>query len=249
MAKFVLLDTETTGTGERDRIVQLGFIALAPGGGAQVHEALCSAPVPIGIGAMEVHHITSEMIEGKPLCTETKAYEVLCELNTPENYLIIHNAPFDLGMLEKEGFESRMQLIDTLRCARHVFDDEEAHRLQYFRYKMALYREEAQAASALGITIKAHDALGDVLTLKLFLSKLRSRVEARFPGVNPVEKMVALTKEPVFYKGALRFGKHKGKTLFEIAAEDRNYLQWMVEKMENIDADMRYSINRVLAGE
>ena len=141
-----------------------------------------------------------------------------------------------------------MQLIDTLRCARHVFDDEEAHRLQYFRYKMGLYKEEAAEAQKLGVAIKAHDAIGDVLTLKLFLTRLRERVQAKFPGVNPIEKMVVLTQEPVFYKGPMRFGKYKGKTLFEIAAEDRSYLQWMAEKMENLDADMRYSINRVLAG-
>ncbi len=248
MAKFVLLDTETTGAGETDRIIQLGFMVLEAGRQTAVYNDFCSAEVPIAYAAMEVHHITPEMIEDKPLCTETEAYRALTELNSAENYLIIHNAPFDLGMLEKEGFANAMQLIDTLRCARHVFDDEEAHRLQYFRYKMGLYKEEAAEAQKLGVEIKAHDAIGDVLTLKLFLTRLRERVQAKFPGVNPVEKMVVLTQEPVFYKGPMRFGKYKGKTLFEIAAEDRGYLQWMAEKMDNLDADMRYSINRVLAG-
>ena len=249
MAKFVLLDTETTGAGETDRIIQIGFMVLEPGQEALVYNEYCSSEVPIAFGAMEVHHITPEMIAEKPACTQTEAYRSLLSLNQPENYVIIHNAPFDLGMLEKEGFACRMKLIDTLRCARHVFDDEEAHRLQYFRYKMGLYKEEPAEAKKLGVEIKAHDAIGDVLTLKLFLSRLRERVESRFPGVNPVEKMVELTKEPVFFKGPMRFGKYKGKTLFEIAAEDRNYLQWMVDKMENLDADMRYSIQRVLSGQ
>ena len=249
MAKFVLLDTETTGTGEADRIIQIGYMVLEAGKEAKVYNAYCSSEVPIAYAAMEVHHITPEMIEGAPPCTQTDAYRALNALNVPENYLVIHNAPFDLGMLEKEGFERRMKLIDTLRCARHVFEEEEAHRLQYFRYKMALYKEERREAKKLGIEIKAHDAIGDVLTLKLFLSRLRERVQTRFPDDNPVEKMVALTKEPVFYQGAMRFGKYKGKTLFEIAAEDRGYLQWRVEKMENLDEDMRYSVNRVLAGE
>ena len=248
MAKFVLLDTETTGAGEADRIIQIGFMVLEPGREVAVYNDFCSSEVPIAFAAMEVHHITPEMIADKPLCTETDAYQALAAMNRPENYMIIHNAPFDLGMLEKEGFSCQMQLIDTLRCARHVFDDEEAHRLQYFRYKMGLYKEEPEEAQKLGIEIKAHDAIGDVLTLKLFLSRLRERVQARFPGANPVEKMVELTREPVFFKGPMRFGKYKGKTLFEIAAEDRNYLQWMVDKMENLDEDMRYSINRVLSG-
>jgi len=248
MAKFVLLDTETTGAGETDRIIQLGFMVLEAGRQTEIYNDFCSSEVPIAYAAMEVHHITPEMIAGKPACIETEAYRALNGLNRAENYLVIHNAPFDLGMLEKEGFANGMQLIDTLRCARHVFDEEEAHRLQYFRYRMGLYKEEGAEAQKLGVEIKAHDAIGDVLTLKLFLSRLRERVQERFPGENPVEKMVALTKEPVFYKGPMRFGKYKGKTLFEIAAEDRGYLQWMAEKMENLDDDMRYSVNRVLTG-
>jgi DNA polymerase-3 subunit epsilon/exodeoxyribonuclease X len=248
VAKFILLDTETTGAGESDRIIQLGFMVLEAGKAVETFSDYCQAEVPIAYAAMEVHHITPEMIEDKPTCTDTEAYRTLEALNVPENYLVIHNAPFDIGMLEKEGFVNRMKLIDTLRCARHVFDEEEAHRLQYFRYRMGLYKEEPAEAEKLGVEIRAHDAIGDVLTLKLFLTRLRERVQEKFPGVNPVEKMVELTKEPVFFTGPMRFGKHKGKTLFEIAAEDRNYLQWMVEKMENLDDDLRYSINRVLAG-
>jgi len=248
LAKFVLLDTETTGAGETDRIIQIGFMVLEAGREVEVHNAFCSTEVPIAFAAMEVHHITPEMIADEPECRATEAYQTLCALNVPENYMVIHNAPFDLGMLAKEGFDCDMKLIDTLRCARHVFDEEEAHRLQFFRYKLGLYKEEPNEARSLGIEIKAHDAIGDVLTLKLFLTRLRERVQERFPGANPVEKMVELTKEPVFFKGPMRFGKYKGKTLFEIAAEDRGYLQWMVDKMENLDEDMRYSVSRILSG-
>lgn len=247
MPKFVLLDTETTGAGEKDRIIQLGFMVLEAGGSVQVYNEFCASDIPIAYAAMEVHHITPEILTGKPECQQTEAFGALAALNRPEHYLIIHNAPFDLGMLEKEGFSCQMQLIDTLRCARHMYDDEEAHRLQYFRYKLGLYKEESDEAARLGITIKAHDAIGDVLTLKLFLSRLRQRVEERFPGINPVDKMVALTKEPVFFKGPMRFGKYKGRTLFEIAADDQGYLLWMIEKMENLDDDMRYSIKKILA--
>ena len=245
MAKYIILDTETTGAGERDRIIQLGYIVLAPGESTEVQNELCSSEVPIGFGAMEVHGITPDMIEGKPSCVETEAYNRLNELNSSDNYMIIHNAPFDIGMLEKEGFSLGMKLIDTLRCAKHIFSDEEAHRLQYFRYKMGLYKEEQKEADALGIEVKAHDAIGDVLVLKLFLTALRKAVQEKFPGENPVEKMVELTKQPVYIK-TLRFGKHKGKELADVALEDAGYLRWMLGNMENLDEDMRYSINKVL---
>ncbi len=242
--KYVILDTETTGTGEQDRVIQLGYIVL----GAkeiEVHNEFNSADVPISFGAMEVHGITQDLIQGKPNCTDTSAYKRLEELNESENYLIIHNAPFDLKMLEKEGFENKMKVIDTLRVAKHVLPDEEAHRLQYFRYKMELYKEEEQEASALGIVVKAHDAIGDVLVLKLFLSKLKTIVGEQFPSENPVEKMVELTTTPILVK-TFRFGKHKGKELAEVAREDAGYLRWMLSNMDNLDDDMRYSINTVL---
>lgn len=246
MAKYILLDTETTGAGDNDRIIQLGYMVL-DGKKVDVYNELCSSEVPIGYGAMEVHGITPEMIEGLPSCVETLAFQTLCKLNTPENVLIIHNAPFDLGMLSKEDFTSQMRLIDTLRCARHLFDDEEAHRLQYFRYRLGLYKIEQEEAESLGIEVKAHDAIGDVLVLKLFLTELRKRLQERFEGVNPIDKMVELTQTPVFYTRPLKFGKYKGKTLFEIAEGDKGYLSWMLGNMENLDEDMRYSIERVLA--
>jgi DNA polymerase-3 subunit epsilon/exodeoxyribonuclease X len=167
------------------------------------------------------------------------------ELNTIENYLIIHNAPFDIKMLEKEGFKTEMKVIDTLRVAKHVMPDEEAHRLQYFRYKMELYKDEQKEADTLGIEVKAHDAIGDVLVLKLFLSKLKTIVQEKFPNENPVEKMVDLTNTPILVT-AFRFGKHKGKTLAEVAQEDAGYLRWMLKSMDNLDEDLRYSINYYL---
>jgi DNA polymerase-3 subunit epsilon/exodeoxyribonuclease X len=244
MAKYIILDTETTGTDEQDRVIQLGYMVLG-GKEIEVHNEFCSADVPINFAAMEVHGITPEMIEGKPKCVELPSYKRLQELNTPENYIIIHNAPFDLKMLQKEGFNVEMKVIDTLRVAKHIFENEDAHRLQYFRYKMELYKEEQKEADALGIEVKAHDAIGDVLVLKLFLTKLRQAVQEKFPGENPVEKMVDLTNTPILVK-TFRFGKHKGKSLEEVANEDAGYLRWMLKSMENLDDDLRYSINYYL---
>ncbi len=245
MAKqYIILDTETTGTGELDRVIQLGYIVLGSKE-VEVHNEFCSSDMPISFGAMEVHGITPDLLEGKSTCKESIAYKRLNELNTNDNYIIIHNAPFDLDMLKKEGFNTQMKVIDTLRVAKHIFADEEAHRLQYFRYKLGLYKEEQKEADALAIVVKAHDAIGDVLVLKLFLSKLKEAVQKQFPSENPVEKMVDLTNTPIIIK-SFKFGKYKGKTLEEVARSDAGYLRWMLSSMENLDEDMRYSLNAVL---
>lgn len=244
MAKYIILDTETTGTSDTDRIIQLGYIVLGAKE-TEVHNEFNSSEVPISFGAMEVHGITPDLINEKMVCTETSAYKRLLELNTSDNYLIIHNAPFDIKMLEKEGFCVQMKVIDTLRVAKHILPDEEAHRLQYFRYKMELYKDEQKEAEALEIVVKAHDAIGDVLVLKLLLTKLREAVQLQFPSENPVEKMIDLTNTPILIK-TFKFGKYKGKELAEVAHEDAGYLRWMLNSMDNLDDDLRYSINQVL---
>jgi len=242
--KYIILDTETTGTGEQDRIIQLGFVVLGAKE-VEVHNEFNSSDIPIGFGAMEVHGITPDMIEGKCSAQETSAYKRLEELNSDDNYMIIHNAPFDLGMLQKEGFINQMKVIDTLRVAKHVLPDEDAHRLQYFRYKFELYKEEQKEADALGIEVKAHDAIGDVLILKLLLSKLKPIVQEKYPNENPVEKMVELTTTPILIS-TFKFGKHKGKSLQDVAQSDAGYLRWMLSSMDNLDVDLKYSINIVL---
>ncbi len=246
MAKYIILDTETTGTGETDRIIQLGYMVLGRASEpVEVYNEFCSSDVEIALAAMETHHITPEMIADKPVCTDMQAYRRLVELNSDDNYLIIHNAPFDLGMLEKEGFKNQMQLIDTLRCAKHLYSEQEAHRLQYLRYALNLYKDEANEAQKLGVEIKAHDAIGDVLILKLFMSALTKKVKESYPDDNPMQKLVELTKQPVYLNKPLRFGKHKGKTIEDLVISDRGYIDWMRNNMD-LDEDMKYTIGRAL---
>ena len=246
MAKYIILDTETTGVGETDRLIQLGYIVLGkPSEKVEVHNEFCSTDVEIGLGAMETHHITPDMILNKPKCVDMTAYKRLVELNSQDNYMIIHNAPFDLGMLEKEGFVNQMQLIDTLRCAKHLYMDEDAHRLQYLRYSLELYKDEEAEAQKLGVVIKAHDAIGDVLILKLFMSALTKKVKETYPNENPIQKLVELTKQPVYMNKPLRFGKNKGKTIEDLVISDRGYIDWMRKNMD-LDEDMQYTIKKAL---
>ncbi|MDY0328396.1 MAG: 3'-5' exonuclease, partial [Arcobacteraceae bacterium] len=160
--------------------------------------------------------------------------------------LIAHNISFDLGMLVKEGFVCNMQLIDTLRCARHLLDDFPYHRLQYLRYALDLYKTEEDEALKLGITIKAHDAIGDVLVMKLLLAKLTQLAKDKYALSNKdtIAKLVELTSTPVFVK-ILKFGKYKGELLETIAKKDMGYLQWLLNTTD-LDEDLRYSILKVL---
>jgi len=244
MPYYVLFDTETTGNKDDDKVIQFGAMIVDQRGKVEAYDEFCSTDVEIKIEAMEVHNITPDMIEGKPLAIQTSFYKRLEELNNPENYLIAHNISFDMGMIEKEGFLNAYQLIDTLRCAKHLFPDMPYHRLQYLRYALELYKTEQQEAAKHNITIKAHDAIGDVLVMKLFLSKLVTKCREIYPDYNPMEKLVDLTRTPVLIK-TFKFGKHKGKEIAAVAKEDAGYLNWMKSNMD-LDEDLKYTLDKVL---
>jgi len=244
MVKYVLFDTETTGKGEEDRIIQVGAMFVHSRDNIEVLDEFCLAPIPISIEAMEVHNITPEMIENKCLYNETKFADKINEFNKPQNYLIAHNISFDLNMLEKEGFENKYTLIDTLRCARHLLEQSPYHRLQYLRYSLGLYKDEKAEASKLAINIKAHDAIGDVLIMKLLLSYLVKEVQKKYIGINPMVKLAELTKKPILIK-TFSFGKYKDKNISDIIKENPNYIKWMQKNMD-LDEDMIYSLNYYL---
>ena len=244
MSKYILFDTETTGNQQDDKIIQLGFMIVETGKDVEVYDELNSTDVDIKIEAMEVHNVTPDMLENKPLLKDTKGYQKICEVNSADNYLIAHNIKFDLDMIQKEGFINEMKTIDTLRCASHLYDDLSAHRLQYLRYKLDIYKEEDAEAKKLGITVKAHDAIGDVLIMKLLLSKLVAKTKEKFEGIKNSEimdKLVELTQTPVHIK-IFKFGKYKGESIQDIANSDIGYLRWMRDKLE-LDEDMKYSLD------
>jgi len=244
MPKYILFDTETTGKTDEDRIIQIGAMIVDTSSKVEVYDELCSTSLPISIEAMAVHGITPDLIEGKRVFAETNFYKRLQELNNNENFLIAHNMPFDMGMLQKEGFESNLRIIDTLKVAKHLMSEQKSKALQYLRYALELYKEEKDEASKYNITIKAHDAIGDVLVMKLLLSRLVSLTKEKFPKENPMQKMEELTTTPIFVK-TFTFGKYKGKKIEDICRDDRGYIDWMMKNMD-LDVDMKFTLDKIL---
>ncbi len=244
MTSYILFDTETTGNQDRDRIIQIGALIIRSRDNIEVYDELCSASLPISIEAMEVHNITPDIIEGKAPFIETNFYKEVNALNQKENYLIAHNINFDLGMLKKEGFENNYTLIDTVRCAKHLYPDMPYHRLQYLRYALELYKDEKEESEALGVTIKAHDAIGDVIVMKLLLSKLVKEANKKFPNSNIMQKLSELTDTPVLMK-TFKFGKYKGREIEEISHEDMGYMTWMRNNLD-LDEDMTFTLDSYL---
>ncbi|MFM2112006.1 MAG: hypothetical protein RLZZ271_666 [Pseudomonadota bacterium] len=125
----IILDTETTGlsAANGDRIIELGCVEM-------VNRKLTGRNLHLYFNperdshedALKVHGISNEFLRDKPKFAELSA-EILDYLDGAE--LIIHNAAFDVGFLDKEleligkpGIKSFVaSVIDTLVMAKEMW--------------------------------------------------------------------------------------------------------------------------------
>lgn len=129
MSRLIILDTETTGLSAEggDRIVELGCVEL-------VNRKLTGNNLHLYFNperdsheeALRVHGLTTEFLSDKPKFAE-KAQEIARFVEGAE--LIIHNAPFDMGFMNKEFSRAGLKplnqfvtgVIDTLAMAKEMY--------------------------------------------------------------------------------------------------------------------------------
>lgn len=233
MNELVFLDTETTGRGLEDRLVQLCM--KLPGFVEKIYNKLFKPPIPITFEAMAVHHITREDVaDKKPFDTQEQFYvtDVLAG-----KIVVAHNAEFDIEIMKREGVVIE-RFIDTLKVAQNLFD-EPSYKLQYLRYRFGLR-----------VDARAHDAEGDVAVLEEFFNFLcltyqgLHRDEQDDSAVKCLAWMERISREPVMMR-RIPFGKHKGKEFAEIAKADMKYLEWL-SGQKDINIDLRTTLDHWL---
>ena len=125
----VVLDTETTGLDPEQghRIIEIGGVELVNRRltDRRLHYYL-QPDRDIDDGALEVHGITADFLQGKPRFAEVHS-DILAFVADAE--VIIHNAPFDVGFLDHElarlgdpslRLESCCRILDSLDLARRL---------------------------------------------------------------------------------------------------------------------------------
>lgn len=123
----VVLDTETTGleVSQGHKIIEIGCVEIVDRRltGRHYHQYIKPGR-EIDQGAIEVHGITNEFLQDKPVFSQV-ADEFLDFIKGAE--LVIHNAPFDIGFLDYELAEYKASLgkvtdycsvVDSLVMAR-----------------------------------------------------------------------------------------------------------------------------------
>ncbi len=235
---LIFLDVETTGLGESDTLVSLGLLNATT---KEYRYALVNEGKKIPPEASSIHHITKEMIVEKPSFLASEIYEYLQAHNKHENILIAHHSLFDVQKLADAGLLWQGKVIDTLRVSKHLIPECEQFSLQFLRYELQLYKQEAALKQKYGIkdALFAHHALGDALVCHLLFDYLGEMAD--------VQELVELSSKHVLLE-KLHFGKYKGRYIEEIVQVDRAYLAWMLQSLPDLDEDLRYSIEYNLEG-
>ncbi len=227
---FIFLDTETTGTAEKDRLCQLAY-KLETG---KIVNELFKPPLPIAIEPMSVHHITNEMVADKSAFKDSNEHQKLVDLlNDDTNILVAHNAKFDVDMLVKEGVKPKKEIC-TLKLARHLDPNGviPKYKLQYLRYYLGIQIEAT-----------AHDALGDILVLEKLFERLFVKMSKDIGPAAVENKMIEISSKPVLLS-RMFFGKHKGQLFRDIP---KDYLKWL-SGTDDLDEDMRFTVENYLNG-
>jgi len=235
--KLIFLDTETTGNEVgKDRLCEVCYKVVELAELEEDGELKCEyfkPPLPISVKSSSVTHITNKMVVDKQAFADSQMKKdleglLLADENDAGNVLIAHNAKFDVAMLEAEGLKVP-RIICTLRTARYLDDNAviPEYGLQYLRYFLEL-EVEAQA----------HDAAGDVKVLtEIFKRQFTKFKESGLSAEEVIEKMIEISARPSLIK-KFNFGKHKDKTVAEVARVDRNYLEWLLkQKLETGEDD------------
>jgi DNA polymerase III epsilon subunit family exonuclease len=160
---FVAFDTETTGLSAAEgKIVEIAALKFDLNGQVRERFAELVNPLqPIPPGAVAVHHITDDMVAGRPLIAEVLP-RFIDFIAGDDIVLIAQNALFDIGFVNHEAIRCDFTLplktiLDQIELTKRVFPGLPTYSLEPTCRRFEL------------VETQEHRAMGDaVLVMKLF---------------------------------------------------------------------------------
>ncbi len=223
--KFVCLDCELTGLdAEKDRIIEIAVAKFSLTEVFETFESLVDPECAISPESMAIHHITPDMVAGKPVMAALLPHI----LQMVGNHTIVgHGVSFDIEMIAKAadrcGIPTTIRhnvFIDTLRMAR-LYGESPTNSLEMLRKHFNIEEEGA------------HRAMSDVIVNMGVFKYL-------FKNFRNLQHLQDALSRPIQLKN-MPLGKHKGRPMKEIPLE---YLRWASYK--DFDQDLLFTIRSEL---
>lgn len=216
--RYIIADTETTGLGPRDRVVELAWTEIDEHLNVIDQQySLIDPEIPIPQAAHKVHGITNVMVATAPTIEEFFSTVTDQPLKHGEVVFIAHNAAFDLKFLRR--FIGTLHgVLCTVRASRKLLPDLDSHKLDYLKEVLGLPET------------KSHSADGDVATtleLLRFLSEQVGGLPALYAQCSQPQRLTLMP-----------WGKHKGVPIKALPAD---YVRWLLS-LDDLDIDVRFSL-------
>ncbi len=222
---FVCLDCETTGLDPaEDRIVEVALVRFTLSKILDRFETLIDPECAISETSMAIHHITDQMVQGKP-----KIQEVLPKiLSFIDRYILVgHGISLDVAFLSAAAKRHQIpctlhecSFLDTLRLAR-LYGESPVNSLEMLRQHFNISEEGAHRA--------LNDVVVNIEVFKFLTKKFTT-----------TEQVLNRLKSPILLK-TMPLGKYKGKAFSEIPVE---YLSWAMK--QKFDQDLLFSLDTEL---
>ncbi|MGD2169452.1 MAG: exonuclease domain-containing protein [Chlamydiota bacterium] len=220
---FICLDCETTGLDTKnDRIIEVAAVRFTFDKIIDQFETLVNPRCAISESSQLIHHISDEMVQGKPAIDE-----VLPKLIdfVGDTIIVGHGIMFDIDIISEEAKKhtifspiKKCPIIDTLRLAR-LYGQSPVNSLEKLREHFNIKYEGA------------HRAMSDVIVNVEVFKKLSS-------GFKTTEELMQRLKKPIVLR-TMPLGKHKGRTFNEIP------LDYLIRSLKrDFDEDLSYTIRK-----
>lgn len=225
MTIIAVIDTETTGILDTDKLIELASVRFDTEGQLveaevgwysddwELYASSCFNPqIPIPPVASAIHHITDKDVINESQFTETHWKQ----FTNPANIIASHNWDFDKKYVPADSRPA----ICTWKCALRVWPDAPSHSNQALRYYLNTN------PNVCGVRYP-HRALYDsIVTCSLlkFLLKEKS-----------IDELIAFSKEPALLN-KIKFGKYLGKNWQDVP---KDYLNWIL--LRNFDDNVKFT--------
>lgn len=226
--RYFVLDTETTGVEDDDKVVELGWVEIdSEFNVLNQRESLIDPQRVIAPEASAVHGLVLEDLQNSPTIEEFFSVDgpsCYGQKITDPVVLIGHRISFDTRFV-KPYVTNIVQELCTLRWFRRLYPSSGNHQLQTAIYALGLPRSEA-----------AHRVMGDVMSAYHLCRHICERT-----GLN-LRELAEASAGPMEVQ-YIPFGKHKGEKLVDVPT---GYLKWMLNTMDGLDVDLKFSAKQIL---
>jgi DNA polymerase-3 subunit epsilon len=222
---FICIDCETTGLDPKnDRIIEVAAVKFTLEQNLEELESLIDPEIIIPANSIAIHHITQDMVQGKP--TIDKILQKLFDM-VGSHPIIGHGIKYDIDIIAHHAARCNIptqirqnRVYDTLRLAR-LYGESPSNSLQTLRMHFNIEEEGA------------HRAMSDVVVNIQVFKKLAQNFRT-------IEQLTDALSRPIQMK-TMPLGKHKGRLFKEVPVE---YLRWAAN--QEFDEDLLYSIRSEL---